>query len=176
MKIPWENSISVWMCFFLFLSPSGKNYYFFFFLFNKYTHIIYTYELHLKLFNKITTLKKPHTFPRESRKTDRPCSHKPKYCQIHRIAQNQNKENSRRWATCGKPLISFFFFSMRANTSKSQRQECQYFMKQNKTSPDSTGASHGASKPQHCAGQRTNTFENQKHKALWKTCFDDLGP
>lgn len=41
----------------------------FFFLFNKYTHIIYTYELHLKLFNKITTLKKPHTFPRESRKT-----------------------------------------------------------------------------------------------------------
>lgn len=110
MKIPWENSISVWMCFFLFLSPSGKNYYFFFFLFNKYTHIIYTYELHLKLFNKITTLKKPHTFPRESRKTDRPCSHKPKYCQIHRIAQNQNKENSHRWATCGKPLISFFFF------------------------------------------------------------------
>lgn len=48
-----------------------------FFIFNKYTYIIYTYELHLKFFNKITTLKKPHAFPRESRKTDRLCSHTP---------------------------------------------------------------------------------------------------
>lgn len=64
---------------------------------------------------------------------------------------------------------------MHANTSKSQHQECQYFMEQNKTSPDSTGASHSASKPQHCASQRRNTFENQKHKASWTMRSDDLG-
>lgn len=96
--------------FLLFLSPSGTNYYFFF-LFNKYTYIIYTYELHLKLFNKITTLKKPHTFPRESRKTDRPCSHTPEILPDTRdCPKSQNKENSRRWATCGKPLIRHFFY------------------------------------------------------------------
>lgn len=82
---------------FLFLFPSGTNYYFFFFLFNKYTYIIYTYELHLKLFNKITTLKKPHTFPRESRKTDRPCSHTPEILpDTQDRPKSQNKENSRR--------------------------------------------------------------------------------
>lgn len=71
--------------------------FFFFFLFNKYTHIIYTYELHLKLFNKITTLKKPHTFPSESRKTDRPRSHKPEILpDTQDCPKSQNKENSRR--------------------------------------------------------------------------------
>lgn len=77
---------------FLFLCPSGTNYYFFF-LFNKYTYIIYMYELHLKLFNKITTLKKPHTFPRESRKTDPVLTHQ-KYCQIHRIAQSHRTKKT----------------------------------------------------------------------------------
>lgn len=109
MKIPWENSISVWMCssyFFSLLERITT----FFFLFNKYTYIIYTYELHLKLFNKITTLKKPHTFPRESRKTDRPCSHTPEILpDTQDRPKSQNKENSRRWATCGKPLIRRFF-------------------------------------------------------------------
>lgn len=69
----------------------------FFFLFNKYTYIIYTYELHLKLFNKITTLKKPHTFPRESRKTDRSCSHTPEILpDTQDCPKSQNKENSHR--------------------------------------------------------------------------------
>lgn len=94
MKIPWENSVSVRMCFFLFLSPSGKNYYVFFFYFyffspfNKYTHIIYTYDLHLKLFNKITTLKKPQAF-QEAHERRTPVLAEQKCCQLHGLAQRR---------------------------------------------------------------------------------------
>lgn len=140
MKIPWENSISVRMCFFLFLSPSGKNYYFFFFLFNKYTHIIYTYELHLKLFNKITTLKKPHTFLRESRKTDRPCSHTPEILpDTQDCPKSQNKENSRRWATCGKPLIRHFFLCV---LTRAKASTGNVNISQSRTKPALTARGH----------------------------------
>lgn len=87
MKIPWENS-ALPISF-----PFWNELLLFFFLFNKYTYILYTYELHLKLFNKITTLKKPHTFPRESRKTDPVLTHQ-KYCQIHRIAQSHRTKKT----------------------------------------------------------------------------------
>lgn len=150
MKIPWENSISVWMCSSYFF-PLLEQITTLFFLFNKYTYIIYTYELHLKLFNKITTLKKPHAFPRESRKTDRPRSHTPEILpDTQDRPKSQNKENSRRWATCGKPLIRHFFLCV---LTPAKASTGNVNISQSRTKPALTARGHLTAPANHSTAQ-----------------------
>lgn len=146
----------------------------FFFFFNKYTHIIYTYELYLKLFNKITTLKKPHTFPRDSSEADRPCSHTPETLPDPRgCPKSQNKGNSRRWATCGKPLIGLFFFLCVLTPAKGSTRNVN--ISPSRTKPALTAWEH-LTEPVNCsASQRRSTFENQKHEVSRTMSSDDLG-
>lgn len=94
------------------------------------------YELHLKLFSKIT-LKKPQTFPKESRQADLVLTNQ-RYCHIHRTAQSHRikklTQMSNMWQTFNQ------LFLVRASTAKGSTRNVN--ISQSRTKPGLTAPGH----------------------------------